>query len=389
MNNRWTFKQISEIASVTAGQGAPQGESNYCLSGGKPFIKAGNLEELLKGKSEFSIQQVSDDVVKKYNLKLYPAGSIVFAKSGMSSMKGLVYALKNDCYVVSHLAIITPKEMVSSEYLTHALRFFKPNSLIKDAAYPTIALKDITRMELPIPPLDTQTKIVNYLDSAFAKIDTMKQNAKNSLEQAQALFKSALNEYLTPKEDWVEKRMDEMCSIEANLVDPTLEENQDLLHVGGANIISYTGQLVKLRTARDEKLTSGKFKFDNSVILYNKIRPYLVKVALPNFSGLCSADMYPLNPKANILKDFLYYILISSDFTVYAIKGSARAGMPKVNRKWLFAYKCHIPHYEEQVYIANRLNAIKAKIELLTKNNASIYEECDALKQAILKQIFG
>ena len=292
--------------------------------------------------------------------------------------------------VIATMQYILPKHDYNINYIGYCLKSLNLSSYRQGAAIPHIYFKDYGERVVNISEnISEQQSIVNYLDSAFAKIDTMKQNAKKSLEEAQVLFKTALNEYLTPKEDWGEKRMDEICSIEANLVDSTLEENQDLLHVGGANIISYTGQLVELRTARDEKLTSGKFKFDNSVILYNKIRPYLVKVALPNFSGLCSADMYPLNPKANILKDFLYYILISSDFTVYAIKGSARAGMPKVNRKWLFAYKCHIPHYEEQVYIANRLNAIKAKIELLTKNNASIYEECDALKQAILKQIFG
>ena len=47
-------------------------------------------------------------------------------------------------------------------------------------------------------------------------------------------------------------------------------------------------------------------------MLYNKIRPYLKKVARPDFSGLCSADMYPLEVDSEkISRDFLYYILLS------------------------------------------------------------------------------
>lgn len=83
---------LKDIAIISAGQGAPQGESNYC-DNGTPFVKAGNLQELIEGKPITKIQNVSDDVAKKHKLKLYPKGTILFAKSGMSCMKGYVYVL--------------------------------------------------------------------------------------------------------------------------------------------------------------------------------------------------------------------------------------------------------------------------------------------------------
>ena len=58
---------------------------------------------------------------------------------------------------------------------------------------------------------------------------------------------------------------------------------------------------------REEGLISGKFLFDESMVLYSKIRPYLMKVARPDFNGLCSADMYPLTPLPNeITRDDLW-----------------------------------------------------------------------------------
>ena len=83
------YKKLRDIAVVSAGQGAPQGENNY-TNIGIPFIKAGNLIELLSGKQERDVQKVNEEVACNHRLKLYPAGTILFAKSGMSCMKGYV-----------------------------------------------------------------------------------------------------------------------------------------------------------------------------------------------------------------------------------------------------------------------------------------------------------
>ena len=144
--------KISDICVVSAGQGAPQGDSNYSEIG-TPFVKAGNLVELLSGKTENEIQKVSEAVAKSHKLKKYPAGSILFAKSGMSCMKGYVYKLNNDAYVVSHLAILTPKS-VNSDYLNFCLRHIKPNTLVKDAAYPSISLEDISNLSYTIEAIE-------------------------------------------------------------------------------------------------------------------------------------------------------------------------------------------------------------------------------------------
>ena len=87
-------------------------------------------------------------------------------------------------------------------------------------------------------------------------------------------------------------------------------------------------------------------------------------------------------------RDYLYYILVSRDFTDYAIMNSARAGMPKLNRQTLFAYKCMIPPLSEQQTIVATLDSLKSKVDRLQANYDKISQECDALKQAILRQVF-
>ena len=187
MREGWEIKTLGEVCDISAGQGAPQGEDNYCLDG-TPFIKAGNLEALVNGEGEQSVQKVSKEVALSHRLVLHKKGSIVFAKSGMSCMKGYVYTLQQDCYVVSHLAILFPNS-VSGPYLNYALHFFKPSNLAKDASFPSITLKDLALFPIPFPTsLQEQQRIVGILDQEFAKIDALKANAEKSLQAAKDLF---------------------------------------------------------------------------------------------------------------------------------------------------------------------------------------------------------
>jgi len=287
------------------------------------------------------------------------------------------------------LAAIRCNKDIIPQYILYALRNIESKIIGNDGAvFNSINKKQIEDLPLPILSLSEQQSIVDYLDSAFAKIDAMKANAEKALNEAKALFQASLKEMLEPKEGWEEKTLGDICEIKSILVDPTEIQYKNLLHVGGANIVSETGELIDLKTAAEEELTSGKFTFNDKDVLYNKIRPYLIKVSRPDFSGLCSADMYPLTSKKGMTRDFLYYILVSRNFTEYAIMNSARAGMPKLNRQSLFAYKCMIPPLSEQQRIVATLDSLKSKVDRLQENYEKISQECDALKQAILRQIF-
>jgi type I restriction enzyme, S subunit len=112
---------------------------------------------------------------------------------------------------------------------------------------------------------------------------------------------------------WKKAELSEVCEISSTLVDPRKSDFVNLLHVGAGNMISGTGELIDIKTAQEEGLKSGKFLFDKTMVLYSKIRPYLMKVARPEFDGLCSADVYPLLPKATKLdRDFLFYFADSN-----------------------------------------------------------------------------
>jgi type I restriction enzyme S subunit len=168
---------LEDIAEVSAGQGAPQGDHNYGDEG-LPFIKAGNLENLIITNDEYkSCKLVSSDTAKQYKLKSYPKDTLVFAKSGMSATKGRIYRLNSEAYVVNHLSTIIPNtKFVDPKYLRYFFYVFSPSRLIKDESYPSIGLADIKKIKIPLPPLEDQKRIIKILDKA----DTLRQKRKQS-----------------------------------------------------------------------------------------------------------------------------------------------------------------------------------------------------------------
>lgn len=191
---------LKDLAAICAGQGAPQGDHNYCENG-TPFVKAGNLQELLEGKAITSIQKVSDEVAKKHKLRLYPKGTILFAKSGMSCMKGYIYVLPQSAYVVSHLACITPNEDIS-KYLRYYFNYHKPNHLVKDAAYPSISLSDVGNLVVDMKPESERNEIVSVLQHTESIITLRQQQLQKLDELVKARFVEMFGIYPANPKGW-------------------------------------------------------------------------------------------------------------------------------------------------------------------------------------------
>lgn len=277
------------------------------------------------------------------------------------------------------------------EFLTYLLNEVNLRNYARQSAQPVISNSSIKDVLLTFPiSVSEQKRIVKTLDLAFKQIDRAKENLEKNLNNAKELFASKLNEVFSQRgEGWEEKTLKEVCEITSKLIDPKEEKYQDLVHIGAGNIASEKGTLSNLQTAKEENLISGKFLFDEEMVLYSKIRPYLMKVVKCEFIGLCSADIYPLVPIENeITQSLLYYLLLSNNFTEYAIEGSQRAGMPKVNRKHLFEYSFYLPNIkeqEEETKVLDKLFEISLNLQTHYQDKLNNLEE---LKKSILEKAF-
>ena len=198
---RWRTVNLEQIAEIASGQGAPQGTEDFG-DRGTPFIRAGNLEVLINGGHEEDCELVTDDAVRKHKLRLFPADTILFAKSGMSAKLGRIYRIQHSSYVVSHLAAILPSKEVDPSYLQRWFEKNPPSHLIPNDAYPSIRLSDIAKLEIPPPPLPEQRHIAAILDKADAILRKRRRAMQLTENFLRSVFMEMFGDPLTNPRGW-------------------------------------------------------------------------------------------------------------------------------------------------------------------------------------------
>jgi type I restriction enzyme S subunit len=168
-------------------------------------------------------------------------------------------------------------------------------------------------------------------------------------------------------------------------VAPTQPLYNGLPQIGSENIESNTGKLVNVKSAGEKGVISGNYLFDENDVLYSKIRPALNKAAAPDFTGICSADIYPIRPANDaLLRSYLLYLLLSDKFLEHAIRGSDRGKIPKINREDLLGYVSAIPKPPEQQRIASCLSSLDALITAETQKHDALKTH----KRGLMQQLF-
>jgi type I restriction enzyme S subunit len=393
MKQGWEIKKLSAIGKVFNGNSINEKvkKDNYTgLDDGLPFIATKDVGFESKIDYENGVRIPFNEINQ---FKIAPSNTPLICAEGGSAGRKIGFTNQDVCFGNKLFALVTNKNVDSKYiyYCYYSSSFQQHFSTEMTGIIGGVSMNKFKDIEIPVPPLSEQHRIVAILDEAFAAIDQAKANTERNLKNAKELFDSYLEEVFEKRGDnWAEKTLVDLCEISSKLIDPRKNEFQNQIHIGAGNIQSKTGKLVDLKTAKDEHLISGKFLFDQTMVLYSKIRPNLVKVVSCDFEGLCSADIYPLRPFAKVLeKDFLYYLLLTKKFTDYAVLGSQRAGMPKVNREHLFAYRVKLPPFEEQRTIVKQLTTIRAEAQKLQAVYQKKLSDLDELKKSILQKAFA
>lgn len=248
--------------------------------------------------------------------------------------------------------------------------------------------------ELLVPELNIsiQQEIVDHLDNQLSEIEKAREaTAIQRVELKKLLDKLLENEIETVLNSIGEPiRLGDIIEITAKMANPTSPKYCDLLHVSAENIESVTGKLINLKSAKDDGMASNKYKFEKGDVLYSKLRPYLRKVALPDFSGLCSADMYPLKCNSDLIDSrFLKLLLTSKVFTEYANEMSARSRMPKLNRDQLYNWKFSLPSIEIQNSLTEKIEQAMKICAVGFKASDSVIASINILPSKLLQEAFN
>ena len=166
------YMKLDRIVTISSGQNAPQDQNEYCLDG-YTFIKVSNLDDIINDDNESKACKITVEAISNNKLKVVPKKSILFAKSGLSCVKNRVYLTKKETYVVNHLCILSNViDSYDPEWLLYFIKAFDVTKLIKDESYPSISLKDIKNINVPVISKEKQQSMIknlNYINSLIKK----------------------------------------------------------------------------------------------------------------------------------------------------------------------------------------------------------------------------
>ena len=183
------------------------------------------------------------------------------------------------------------------------------------------------------------------------------------------------------KHGWQTKTLGTVC-----VVDKCQGVHKSLPYVGLEHIESHTGRFIGSTDPLGVK--SSTFKFSQEHLLYGRLRPYLNKAMLPNFTGHCSTEIFPLKPRPGLSREFLQYWFLR-DATVEQIDAtSTGARMPRANMNAILDFEFLLPPLPEQRRIVGILDEAFAGIATAKANAEKNLQNARALFESHLQSVF-
>lgn len=142
-------------------------------------------------------------------------------------------------------------------------------------------------------------------------------------------------------------------------------ERTELRYIGLESIQSGSGQFTEGDLSKTpESPQANSFRFDDKHLLYGKLRPYLNKVALPDFEGKCSTEIVPLLPTAEADRSYLAFFLRSRRVVELISARTAGARMPRADMDYVFSLPVPLPPLQEQRRIIDLLSRAEGIVRL-------------------------
>ena len=218
----------------------------------------------------------------------------------------------------------------------------------------------------------------------------MKANAEKALNEAKALFQASLKEMLEPKEGWEEKKFSDLYDVRDGTHDSPKYHETGYPLVTSKNLRGGILDMsnVSFISEEDYNAINNRSKVDIGDVLFAMIGTIGNPVYVQEKPNYAIKNMALFKVPSNQSGEFLRYYLLNDNVLLKMQNESKGTTQKFVSLGYLRNFLIKIPSLSEQQSIVATLDSLKSKVDCLQENYDKISQECDALKQAILRQVF-
>lgn len=186
----WAWATVGQLAEVGTGATPQRGKVEYYQDGKIPWVTSAVVNQsYVDEASEF----VSAIALEKTNLTLYPAGTLLVAMYGEGKTRGKCSELRISATTNQALAALQADADIRSYlrlFLGH--NYEETRKVASGGVQPNLNLSLIRSIQLPMPPLAEQQRIVSEVERLFSIVLESEAVIDTNLKRAQVLKQAIL-----------------------------------------------------------------------------------------------------------------------------------------------------------------------------------------------------
>lgn len=341
-------------------------------------------------------EKITEKWIQNSNVKLLEKWTL-FMSFKLSLWK-LAFAWKNlyTNEAIAWLPIKNTKE-IDKYFLYYFLLWynFLKNGTDNSVKWATLNKEKLKQIQIPLPPLPTQQKIVEKLDTVLEKIEKnielTKQNLANIEEQNTSILEKIFKEC---EEEFEMKELERVCEkITDWSHNPPKGIEKGYPMISSRNLESNKIMFDNIRYLSEEDYLKENKRTDAQEwdillsIVWTIWKVAIVKEEYWKF--VMQRSLALLKLKQNILSpEFIYYCLCSQSIQMRLLEGAKWATQKWIYLKDIKQIQIPLPPLSKQQEIVNYLDNIFAKNAELKHFYQKNLENLEELKQSILKEAF-
>lgn len=376
MSKRWQLKTLGDVCEILNG-GTPKTGVMEFWGGEHSWITPAEMGKRISPYVGETERQVTDAGLANSSAKLAPPNSIIL--SSRAPIGHLVINTKPMAFNQGCKGLV-PKSNLHYKFLYYYL-FSKVellDSLGTGATFKELSSGKLKEVQIPLPALPEQERIVEILDQVFDGIAQATANTEKNLRNAKGLFESAVESIFTSDEvDWEVSTLDKLAeNLDSKRVPITknVRTSGAYPYYGASGIVDYVSD----------------YLFDRDLLLVSEdganllARTYPIAFSVEGKSWV-NNHAHVLGFKELATQKLVEYYLNSISLEKY-VSGMAQ---PKLNQKMLNSIPIPLPPSNKRDDMMNeldRISALSKNLEATYKNKLTALNE---LNKAILDKAFN
>lgn len=299
-------------------------------------------------------------------------------------------------WVNNHSHVVKAKKNISiNKFIEMYFAVLDLSNYITGSAQPKLSQRKLNSINIPLPSLKEQKRIVSKLDTLFEKIDKAIELHEKNIKEADAFMGSVLNEVFEELEEKYGKT-NILNGIYIGCKKGYKPKNIDgkVPFIGMPEIDQYNGINTKYILEDYEVVSKGKTKFEKNAVLVGKITPCTqnnkTTIVPSNIDGgFATTEVYALHSKENMNPYYLNYYMRSKEVNDYLVSTMVGAtGRQRVPSDTIKSLGISIPLLSVQQKTVSYLDEVSQKIEKTKAMQKEKLQNLKDLKASILDQAF-